>query len=617
MFTFYWGQRGYRCAQVSFLVLMTAILCERAAGQAKSDENKGDEQRIATSLVRQFSRFVPNAFSDDCAWSSRHHFNVMLLPASWKFAQPSDLREATHSSTGRLVSAFTTSTPQLVSKDPTWKGGNGLWSVASNWIGGALPTATTDASIDGGNPVPSAVTLDIGGAQVRNLTIDSDDSLNFNNGTSLTVNGNSIANAGKITLNSTGSGTTLTIASTGLTLSGGGSITMSNNANNFIFGSGAGAALINQQTIQGAGAIQSLELVNTGTVNTNASAGMTINAGGGLVNSGTIEATGGTLTLSSTIVSNTGGTISSNGQKLIVSNSTINGGTVTLTGAADLQLNSSTVENGTLNNSSTGTIEALSFTNNTLASTVNNPAGGVIKVDNGGVLNLQSGNYPTLGAVQVNSSGNATELVVTGGNVTLSGGSVTLSNNANNFIFGAASSDTLTNQETIQGAGNIGNGQMTLVNSGTINANQSAGMTIAASGGTTNTGTMEANGGTLSLNNMTVNNAGGTISSNGQNLIVTNSTINGGTVTLTGAADLQLNSSTIQGATVNNSATGTIEALSFTTDTLGGTIGNPAGGVIKVDNGAVLNLHSGTYTGAGNLQAVSYTHLTLPTICSV
>ena len=77
--------------------------------------------------------------------------------------------------------------------------------------------------------------------------------------------------------------------------------------------------------------------------------------------------------------------------------------------------------------------------------------------------------------------------------------------------------------------------RMTLVNSGTINANQSAGLTIQTNGGTTNTGTIKATAGVLTLLNTTVNNAGGTILSNGQTLKVTNTTINGGTVTLTGA----------------------------------------------------------------------------------
>src|SRR5258708_25728397 len=115
----------------------------------------------------------------------------------------------------------------------------------------------------------------------------------------------------------------------------------------------------------------------------------------------------------------------------------------------------------------------------------------------------------------MNSSSNFTDLVLQG-NVTLSGGTVTLSNNVNNFIFGAATADTLTNQETIQGAGHIGNGVMTLVNSGTgiINANQSAGMTLQVSGGITNTGTIEATGGAVAFSSTTVTNTGGTVSAN-------------------------------------------------------------------------------------------------------
>ena len=110
----------------------------------------------------------------------------------------------------------------------------------------------------------------------------------------------------------------------------------------------------------------------------------------------------------------------------------------------------------TLTNSATGTIEVLGGTN-TLGGTINNSAGGTFKIDNGAILNLETGTYSQLGTLQLNSSGNFTELVLQG-NVTLSGGTVTMSNNANNYIFGHLGTDILTNQETIQGAGNIGNG---------------------------------------------------------------------------------------------------------------------------------------------------------------
>ena len=99
-------------------------------------------------------------------------------------------------------------------------------------------------------------------------------------------------------------------------------------------------------------------------------------------------------------------------------------------------------------------------------------SGDVLNVQNGAILDA-FGNITNTGTLNLNSIGSFTELVLEA-NVTLSGsGTVTLSNSVDNYIFGAATADTLTNQETIQGAGHIGNGSMTLVNSGTIDANQS------------------------------------------------------------------------------------------------------------------------------------------------
>jgi fibronectin-binding autotransporter adhesin len=123
----------------------------------------------------------------------------------------------------------------------------------------------------------------------------------------------------------------------------------------------------------------------------------------------------------------------------------------------------------------------------------------VLSIANGSGLNLDSGSYAQLGNVTLNSSGNVTQLVI-GGNVTLSGGTVTMSGNTQNYIFGAAANDVLTNAETIQGAGNIGNGVMGLVNSGTIIANASGNMVINVSSmNFNNTGTVEANGANLTI----------------------------------------------------------------------------------------------------------------------
>jgi hypothetical protein len=392
----------------------------------------------------------------------------------------------------------------LTGSDPlisdNWLGGTGNWSVAGNWSGGVpnngVPVNTTyDVFIDKGNAKASAVTLDIN-AGINNLAIDSDDSLSIRNGSVLRINGSSINNAGKLSLNSTGNFTELVVAGANVTLSGGGTVTLSNNVGNYIFGATTADTLTNQETIQGAGTIGNgqMTLVNSGTINANQSAGLTINPAGGITNTGTIEATGGTLLLSGTKVTNTGGKISDSSNKLQLTNTTINGGAVTLTGASTLQLYNGIIHGGsTLTNSSTGTIEAFAGSN-TLGGTITNPAGGVVKIDNGAALNLENGSYPNLGSVTLNSTGNFTELVVAGVNVTLSGGNVTMSNKAQNYIFGATTADTLTNQETIQGAGTIGNGQMGLINSGTILANQSIPLIIQpSSAGFTNSGTLQVN----------------------------------------------------------------------------------------------------------------------------
>ena len=82
-----------------------------------------------------------------------------------------------------------------------------------------------------------------------------------------------------------------------------------------------------------------------------------------------------------------------------------------------------------------------------------------------------------LGAVALNSTGNQTSLVMDGAKVTLSGGTVTMSKQrlAELYLRGAATTDTLRRSgESISGAGHIGNGQMTLTNSGTINSDDLA-----------------------------------------------------------------------------------------------------------------------------------------------
>jgi fibronectin-binding autotransporter adhesin len=527
--------------------------------------------------------------------------------------------------------------PPVTTETWTGSGSNADWSNASNWNNGAIASGdnilinlTSAATIDdatfsigtltlsnagdsttinagvtltAGGAITNAGTITNNGALVAQSTISNTGTIALGNNTTTTVDGN-ISGAGTITMNSIGNFTELVLGGN-VTLSGG-TLTMSNNAQNYIFGTTSLDQLTNQETIQGAGQIghAQMALVNSGTIDANQSAGITIDANDGLTNTGTLEATeGATLTLSSMgTVNNTGGTIAANTGTVQVNSSSVNGGKVTLTGASTLQLNTGIIHNGsTLTNSATGTIEIESGTN-VLGGTINNSAGGTFKIDNNATLELEGGTYAQLGTLQLNSSGNFTELVLEG-NVTLSGGAVTLSNNSQNYIFGQISTDTLTNKETISGAGQIGHAQMTLVNSGTINANQSSGITIDANGGITNTGTLEAtSGATLALSSSgIINNTGGTITANTGTLQVNSSTVAGGAVTLVGASTLQLNSATIHGGTLTNSSTGTIEVASGI-NKLGGTINNSAGGTFKIDNNATLDLGGGTYSQLGTLQ---------------
>ena len=93
-------------------------------------------------------------------------------------------------------------------------------------------------------------------------------------------------------------------------------------------------------------------------------------------------------------------------------------------------------------------------------------------------------------------------------------GTLTMGNNIGNRIYGANTTAFVNDTgHTIQGAGQIGFGQTTITNNGTITANQSAGLIVSPNGGgVTNNGLIQATGsGVLTLASGPFNNAGGTI----------------------------------------------------------------------------------------------------------
>ena len=552
-----------------------------------------------------------------------------------------------------------------------WIGGKGNWSVSTNWSAG-LPVSTSDVTI---TSLGSAVTEDIS-ATVNTLTVGSGDSLVTNNNVDLTIDRATITNSGAMVLNSIGNTTELVIAGTTTTLSGGGTLALSNSTANFILGNGTSTLVNANNTILGAGNIgdNNLTLNNEGTIMASGSAGLTVNPLGtqtasspGLTNTGTLESSlGSTLALVDGLVQNssgaTNGTIQTNSGILQITTSTVNGGTVAvnggslqlssstvtpagtvaMTGVSSLFVNNNSVLNAAVTNSGTGVIETSTggFFANTISGNVTNPAGGQVIVGNNTGLVLSGSTVTNTGTIELNSIGNTTELEFGGTTTTLSGGgTVTFSNTTANFIFGTGASTLVNADNTILGAGNLGNNDLTLNNQGTIMASGSAGLTLnplgtqtANSPGLTNTGTLEsslgstlalvdglvqnssgATNGTIQTNNgvvqittSTVN--GGTVAVNGGSLQLSSSTVTpGGAVSMTGVSSLFLNNNSTLNAAVSNSVNGVIETSTggFFSNTISGNVTNPAGGQVIVGNNTGLVLSGSTVTNTGSIELAS------------
>jgi hypothetical protein len=375
-------------------------------------------------------------------------------------------------------------------------------------------------------------------ATVENATISSGSQYEVQNGGTTTFVG-TITNKGTLTLGSTSTYSEFYV-NTGdtTTLTGSGTVVMGSGAQYAYFTGGTGAALVNSNnTIEGYGTIGNgvLTLTNGGTINANTSPTV-INTplyisplgGSTFTNTGTLEATnGGTLYIeqgnSGSIVGNlvnTGATIEASG-----ADSSGN--------ASNVILYAGSVTGGTLTTSGAGVIygyqgvELIGVTNS-----------GNFNVPNGQSIQT-SGTITNSGTITLNSTSTYSELNLDA-NTTLTGkGTVVMGAGSQyGYIQSNGGTFTLTNSNnTIEGQGNIGNGNMTFVNNGTVNANVSGTtLFIDPSGTDTNTATMEAtNGGTLYLEDGTFTNTGGTITAAASSsVILYSATVNGGTLSTSG-----------------------------------------------------------------------------------
>jgi hypothetical protein len=126
---------------------------------------------------------------------------------------------------------------------------------------------------------------------------------------------------------------------------------------------------------------------------------------------------------------------------------------------------------------------------------------GDITVSDAATLPL-GGTINNSGTITLNSAGNGTELEMLGPRVTLTGGGrLTMSDSNGNIVSGTNAAVTLDNVDnTISGAGQLGNGQLTLINeaAGVIAAVGNNPLTLnSGSNAIVNSGTLRSDGGAL------------------------------------------------------------------------------------------------------------------------
>ena len=308
-----------------------------------------------------------------------------------------------------------------------------------------------------------------------------------------------INNTGTIGLNSSGYASDLIIASPTVTLTGSGTLVLTdNNESNRIYGAATSNVLDNvNNIIEGSGQIGAgqLTLLNgaAGVIDaTGTNDQLVISTGALVTNNGLIEATGPAgLALEST-VSNTTGTILAAGGTVYLNGADVQGGRLASNATGQLSANGQTTLDGSAH-----------------AVTIS----GALEVASGSTMTVL-GTITNAGTIGLNSTGYNSDLIIASPTVTLNGaGTIQLGgNNTGDRIYGASGADVLNNvNDTITGFGQLGAGQLTLVNSGTISSTGTGGLTISLGSTGMNKATGQLLGvgtGGLSVQNGTYTNAG-------------------------------------------------------------------------------------------------------------
>ena len=484
----------------------------------------------------------------------------------------------------------------------SWNGGTGAYVDPTQWTPNGVPGGGDDAQVYAPasvvqvfNTGQSVGTLELGSAK------NSGEQLVLNN-SAFFVDQNALTNNGLITI---ASGSQLTSGSGTVTFGGTGTITLDDSAGSAILGTQGGEVFGTGQVVQGAGNIGNNNTIITnnglisGNVN-NATAAQTLDidpAGGnggvgagngfgtngnsGLYNTGTIQATGGG------VVNLYGGLYENSATGLIQAET---GSTVNLQ-------NDVRILNGTLTTAGTGVIDAINGTQ--YLQTVTLSSGSNLSVSNDGLfintgltnngtVTLANGSYMTPETASATISGTGTIVVNSG----------TTLGTQNALVLGA--------NQTVVGAGNVGNNNTVITNNGLISGNVAGGdLVIDPAGGNGgvgagngvgtngnsafyNTGTVQANGATaaLTLNGGQYDNTGALMQA-----------VNGGSLVL--GNDVRIISGTLTSdATSAISASGGIQYLQNTTLSSGSNLSVSNDGLFintGLTNNGTVTLANGSY----------------------
>ncbi len=454
----------------------------------------------------------------------------------------------------------------LIQGSTVTQGAGGSLHAINNGVvrlSGSTITGGSFSSASGG-----AIATAGGSFTNRLANVTNTGTLNIVDNSGLTLDG-TLTNNGNLNLRSAGNYSELMVNGA-QTINGTGTVTLSNGQNNRIGGANGSLTLGSGQTLQGAGSIgagsDNFVFNNAGTVVATESTALLINATGGVNNTGTLRADGGSLRLQTTINSANGQIEARNGSRVeLLHGSVINNAAFSATGAGSLitTVSGATVSMG--------------------GGTVNGP----MTIADNSILRLTS-DATYNGVLNMASMGNFSDLRLDGARTLSGNATLQLSNHQNNRIIGAnASGDSFSTGAgvRIEGSGTIGAGSGGFVfnNGGTVVATQSVPLLINA-GSVNNTGTLRADGGTLRLQT-TVNSAGGQIEArNGSRVeLLHGSVINNAAFSATGAGSLI---TTVSGATVSMG---------------GGTVNGP---MTIADNSILRLTADATYNGQLSMASV-------------